>query len=92
MFRMIVKLRRAGPEGATWMLTVAGGGRPEWLENSDALDDLIVSGLAWVQAEFEDGRWMVRRIVATPAPGDEAKPLPSRSKPRDRQFKIIASA
>jgi nitrate reductase alpha subunit len=89
---MIVKLRRAGPEGAVWMLSLSHGGQPEWLESSVALDDLIASGLAWVDADFENGRWMVRRVLATPVPSGSAKPLTAPGRPRERQFKIIASA
>jgi hypothetical protein len=89
---MIVKLRRAGPEGACWMLSLPHGGQPEWLENSIALDTLIGSGLAWVEADFEEGRWMVRRVVATPVPSVSSKSFTARSKPRERQFKIVASA
>ncbi len=74
------------------MLSLPTSGQPEWLENSDALDGLIATGLAWVDAEFHDGRWMVRRVVATPVAVAVAKPAAARSKPRARQFKIIASA
>jgi hypothetical protein len=84
---MIVKLRRSGPEGACWMLSHNPGSNPEWLENSDALDALIQTGLAWVDAEFQDGR----RVVATPVPPAEARIVAAPSTPRERAFRIVAS-
>jgi hypothetical protein len=87
---MIVKLRRAGPKGACWLLTRQSDRQPEWLEQCAGLDELVPTGLAWVDADFSLGRWMVRRLVATPLPAAEA-PIVS-SKPRGRRFRIIASA
>jgi hypothetical protein len=74
------------------MLSLPGSGPPEWLESCDALDDLIVSGLAWVEAGFEEGRWLVRRMIATPALACEANPTIQRFTPRGHQLKLIASA
>lgn len=86
---MIVKLRRAGALGAKWLLSRQGGSQPEWLEQSDELDDVAPSGIAWVDADLSEGRWLVHRLIVTPLPGE----APTRvSGPRERKFRIVASA
>lgn len=87
---MIVKLRRAGLEGSYWVLSRQGGGKQEWLEQCADLDALVPSGLAWADADFTAGRWMVRRVIAALLPA-VAAPIAS-STPRERQFRLIVSA
>ncbi len=73
------------------MLSLYAGGAPELLENSDSLDRLIETGLAWVEAEFHDGRWMVSRVVAMPVPAPDTIIVGAPSAPRQRHFQVVAS-